>query len=274
MKKFEGILICTDLDGTLLQDDKSVSREDREAIEYFKSEGGAFTLVTGRLPYFIGDIVEKVRPNAPLGCGNGEAVYDFSAGKYLHTVTLDRSALELVDYVMERIEGMGMHINTYEEIFFCCENEAMATFRRLTGMPNTVCDYKTYEGEIAKIVFGDTREEAIQLLDKLLTTHERANEFDFIRSERTLYEILPKGTNKGSALIKIAEILGIDRKNTIAVGDYFNDIPMIKEAGVGIAVANARTLVKEAADMVTVSNRENAIAKIIEGLDRGEIIKI
>ena len=230
--------------------------------------------MTGRLPYFIGDIVEIIKPNAPVGCGNGEAVYDFGSGKYLHTVLLDRSALELADYVMERIEGLGMHINTYEKILFCRENESMEIFRRLTGMPNIVCDYKTYDGEIAKIVFGDMREEAIQLLDRLLTTHERADEFDFIRSERTLYEMLPKGTNKGAALLKIAEILGIDRKNTIAVGDYFNDIPMIREAGVGIAVANARTLVKEAADMVTVSNSESAIAKIIEELDKGSIIKI
>ncbi|MBO5883756.1 MAG: HAD family phosphatase [Clostridia bacterium] len=272
MKKFEGILICTDLDGTLLQDDKSVAPKDLEAIEYFKSEGGAFTIVTGRLPYFIGDIVDRVRPNAPVGCGNGEAVYDFESKKYLHTVLLDRSSLELVDYVMEHIDGLGMHINTYEEILFCRENESMEIFRRLTGVPNITCDYNTYDGEIAKIVFGDTREEAIRLLDKLLTTHGRADEFDFIRSEKMLYEILPKGTNKGASLLKIAEILGIDRKNTIAVGDYFNDIPMIKEAGVGIAVGNARTLVKEAADIVTVSNSENAMARIIEDIDSGKII--
>ena len=78
-------------------------------------------------------------------------------------------------------------------------------------------------------------------------------------------------TNKGRAVAKIAEIMGIDPKKTVAVGDYFNDIPMIRTAGVGIAVANARTLVKEAADIVTVSNRECAIAKIIEDIEAGAI---
>ena len=75
MKKFEGILICTDLDGTLLRGDKSISRENKEAIEYFKAEGGKFTFVTGRMPYFSQKAREMVKPNAPIGCGNGGGLY-------------------------------------------------------------------------------------------------------------------------------------------------------------------------------------------------------
>ena len=60
MGKFDGILICTDLDGTLLRKDKSVSKENIEAIEYFKKEGGLFTFVTGRMPYTSKIIYEKV----------------------------------------------------------------------------------------------------------------------------------------------------------------------------------------------------------------------
>ena len=77
MKSFEGILICTDLDGTILRDDKTVSEENREAIEYFKSEGGYFTFITGRMPYFAKDIYEMIKPNAPIGCINGGGIYDF-----------------------------------------------------------------------------------------------------------------------------------------------------------------------------------------------------
>ena len=69
--KFDGILICTDLDGTLYKNDKSISPKNCEAIEYFKQEGGLFTFVTGRMPFFVSNIYETVEPNVPFGCING-----------------------------------------------------------------------------------------------------------------------------------------------------------------------------------------------------------
>ena len=71
MKKFEGILFCTDLDGTLLRSDKTLSKRNLEAIEYFKSEGGLFTFVTGRMPCTALNLYNTVKPNAPIGCING-----------------------------------------------------------------------------------------------------------------------------------------------------------------------------------------------------------
>ena len=76
MKKFEGILICTDLDGTLLNSRHTVSRENREAIEYFKAEGGLFTFITGRMPYYAVDAYNAVEPNVAFGCVNGGGLYD------------------------------------------------------------------------------------------------------------------------------------------------------------------------------------------------------
>lgn len=106
-------------------------------------------------------------------------------------------------------------------------------------------------------------------LIELLRSHPRAEEFDFIRSEKILYEILPKGVSKGALLCKMAQLLGIEMKHTVAVGDYNNDISMVRAAGIGFAVANGVPEVKAAADHVTVSNEEHAIARIVEELDRG-----
>ena len=77
MGKFDGFLICTDLDGTLLRNDKSVSEENRKAIAYFKQEGGLFTFITGRMPYYAAESYEVAQPNAPFGCINGGAIYDY-----------------------------------------------------------------------------------------------------------------------------------------------------------------------------------------------------
>lgn len=76
MGRFDGVLICTDLDGTLLKNDKTISCENIEAIEYFKREGGYFTFVTGRMPFFVSYVLDTIKPNAPFGCVNGAGLYD------------------------------------------------------------------------------------------------------------------------------------------------------------------------------------------------------
>ncbi len=271
MGKFDGILICTDLDGTLLRNDKSISRENSEAIEYFKREGGYFTFITGRMPFTSRKLYDMVKPNAPIGCINGGGIYDFERGEYLWSITLPEDAKELVKAVIEAIPTVGVQMNAHDTVYFCRENETMARFRKVTGVPNVVADFKTLDVPVAKVVFGEDSEENILRIAEILHNHPRSAEFDYIRSERTLYEILPKGASKGDLLPRLADILGVDMAKTVAIGDYNNDVSMIRAAGVGIAVANATEEAKAAADRITVSNEEHAIARIIEEIDKGEI---
>ena len=91
-----------------------------------------------------------------------------------------------------------------------------------------------------------------------------------VRSERALFEIVPRGISKATSLLRLSEMYGIDPRRTIAVGDYDNDVEMLREAALGIAVANASPAAKAAADTVTVHHTEHAIARIIEALDVGE----
>lgn len=271
MGKFDGILICTDLDGTLLRNDKSISGENLEAIAHFEREGGYFTFVTGRMPFFVTDIYRTVRPNAPIGCINGGGVFDFERNAYLWKRELPRAALELVRAIDRAVEGAGIQINTFDRIYFAGENESMKNFRALTKVPNLVCHYDDVREPIAKVVFGDEEEARIARIRDTLLAHPLAGEFDFIRSERTLFEILPKGSGKGSVLPILAEILGINMARTVAIGDYYNDIAMLRAACIGIAVENARSEVKAAADYVTVSNEEHAIAHVIADLESGKL---
>ena len=273
MKKFDGILICSDLDGTLLRDDKSISNENLEAIEYFKSEGGVFTFITGRMPYFVSDIYNTVNPNAPFGCINGGGIYDHRTQKYVWTHEIDRSVIELVEYADKNIEELGIQVNTFETLYFCRENSAMEVFRQQTGMPKINADYKEITLPIAKIVFGDEDSSKLDRLEALLKAHPRAFEFDFVRSADILFEILPKDSNKGTLLPRLAEHLNIDMNRTVALGDYNNDINMLRTAKIGIAVANAAPEAKEAADYVTVSNEEHAIAKTVSNIELG-VLKI
>ncbi len=269
MKKFDGILMCTDLDGTLLMDDKSVSKENIEAIEYFKSEGGLFTFVTGRVPMVIGELYRKVHANAPAGCINGGAIYDCNKGEYLYKKPISRDVLELVRYIDENVENIGIQINTFETTYFSRDNEKMVQYREDTGAPLITKPYDEVQEEFSKILFGDTDPNKIELVKKLLTEHPGSSKYDLIRTEIGLYEILPKNTSKGTVLEKMTELLGIDIKKTVALGDYNNDIDMLRVAGIGIAVANAVPEVKAVADHITVGNNDHAIAKTVEEIEKG-----
>lgn len=271
MNKFKDILICTDLDGTLLNSDNEISKENLEAIEYFKSEGGYFTFITGRMPSFAGHIYNKVKPNAPIGCINGGGVYDYETKEYLWTHPMPDSVIELVEYIDKNIEGMGIQVNTFETVYFCTENQAQDIFRELTGVPQINKHYNDIKEPIAKIVFVDSTEEKMEKLAQLLSSHKRADEFRFVRSEKWLYEILPKGISKAVVLPKIAQHLNVSSDNCIAIGDYNNDIQMVKGAKIGIAVANAVDELKAVADYITASNDNHAIAQVISDIEKGKI---
>ena len=267
MKKFEGIMICTDLDGTLLRTDKTISAENSKAIEYFKDNGGLFTFVTGRMHYYAVDSYNKVKPNAPVGCMNGGCIYDFAEGKHLWKSGIDKKAAELIDYVAKSFSDVGIQVNTFEKAYFYKDNPAMVWFRKATGLENIQINYKDISEPWAKIIFA--HEEENRLLEMLegLESQPLADEFDFVHSEKRLMEIMPKNINKGIAIRKFSEIFSIDKSKIIAVGDFENDVEMIKEAGVGIAVANACPQAKEVADIVTVSNDDHAIARIIYDIE-------
>jgi Cof subfamily protein (haloacid dehalogenase superfamily) len=268
MGKFDGFLFCTDLDGTLYRNDKTVSKENLEAIEYFKSEGGLFTFITGRVPKTSISICETIKPNAPYGCINGGGIFDAEKNEYLWSMPLADGVKELIDTVSKELPQVAIQANTKNDIFFLKDNSAMVRFRKVTGAPNIKKTFDEINEPILKIVFADENENTILQVEKLLNNHPFADKFDFIRSERRLYEILPKGVSKGKLLLKLAELLKIDPNKTIAVGDYNNDISMIESAGIGYAVANANQAVKAVADRITVSNEEHAIATIIKKLER------
>lgn len=271
MNKFKNTLLVTDLDGTLLKNDKSISRKNSEAIEYFKSEGGIFTFVTGRIPGGATHLFEKVKPNAPCGCANGGCVYDYKEKKLLWHVDMPRTVFELVDYVDKNMPSVGIEICGYDKIFFYKMNDATETHRINEHFEDIRCHYNDVDDVIAKILFADNDETSILKLADILAAHPKAKDFDFIRSDKPYYEILPGGVNKGNVISKLSDITGVGIDRIVAVGDNDNDAPMLREAGVGIAVSNASPMAKSAADKITVSNEEDAIARVIEDIEKGRI---
>ena len=272
MGKFDGILLCTDLDGTLFSSDGSLSDENKQAIEYFKREGGSFTFITGRPPLTAGRAISIAKPNVPIGCFNGGGIYDHVRGEYIFLYELDEMARALADEVYENIPEVAVHFYTPKQTYFARMNEASDRYSLVTGLEFPRAHYREINEPIIKMVFASLSGDVIEKTKSFLLSHPLSERFDFIRSEFAFFEMIPKGVDKGQLLYKLAQHLGIERKRTIAAGDYNNDIAMVKAAGVGIAVENAVDELKAVADIITVSCDRHAIREIIRMLDDGRLI--
>ena len=267
MKKFDGWLFATDLDGTLLDDEKNVSEENLRAIEYFKSEGGLFTFVTGRIPGGAKHIVDIVKPNAPYACIQGGGVFDPRENKLLWAVEMSHKVFDLVEYIEELFPTVGIELNVYDKIYFCKKNKYTEKHRTDERFDDLTCKLREVPEPFSKVLVVDSEDRIVEIA-KALSRHPLASEFDFVFSDKWYYEILVKGTNKGMGLLKLCEILNVDKSKTIAAGDQDNDEPLLSTAEYSFAVANASEKAKGAAKFITVSNNESAIAEIIYNLEK------
>lgn len=270
MGKFDGILLCTDLDDTLLTDDKQVSEENKKAIEYFKSEGGSFTFATGRVPVGVKPVFEMIEPNVPMVCFNGAGIYDVKENKLMSVKTLDKEAVKCIEYVDEMFDFLGIEVCTKDEIYFCKVNDKVRKHQADEKLPDNFKDYHDIDDVWMKALFL-VEEEQVDLIRQALLNSPFADKYEFMQSDPCYYEVLPKNASKGDGMMELADILGIDRKRTIGIGDNENDLKLVQKAGVGVAVANAVASVKQSASVITLDNNSNAVATIIYAIEDGKI---
>ncbi len=270
MGKFDGILICTDLDDTLLTSDKRISAENMQAIDYFMSEGGMFTFATGRIPYGAKLMLQYIRPNVPMVCFNGAGIYDFNKDSLLWYETLDDEAVKVLEYVEEHCPYSGIEVCTEDKLYFCKMNSRVAEHKNMEHLPDNDVDYHDITEPWMKVLFIQEAEQ-VDEVRSVLAKSPYADQYEFIQSSPFYYELLPKNTSKGKAALELAKLLRIAPEKVIGVGDNENDLSLVENAGIGIAVANALDCVKDVANYITVDHNSHAISAIIYALSAGII---
>ena len=270
-------LVAIDLDGTLLKDDKTICPENIEAIGKALKQGCKIVLASGR------SFESMKREIDALGLGvagqyaiglNGGILFETSDGKLLARNGMrPEEAEEIID--LSRTWEAEVNAQLYDGDGVCVERWDTTTdfYQKVTrATPVVVSDLKTLASEAVKIGFflKQGNPDPAGPLDEAKALKQRAEavkpeHVNCLISAPYLVEFCDERNNKGSGLIKLGEILGIDISEMIAIGDLDNDLPMIRTAGLGVAMKNAPAEVKAEADYVTErTNNEGGVAEVIE----------
>lgn len=264
MKKFTNKLLLSDMDGTLLNSQGCISRENQQAIKYFIENGGLFGIATGRSQLNSVLFLDEIKVNAPCILYNGCGIFDFSANKFITLHELPKARLIVfLEYCLKKFPDVTIQIYCPEMCYFVSPESQADPYVVSIHQP---CEFCGMDAIIdipwIKILFCGKTED-LKTLNATMLYSELVKELNWVFSSEIYLEYLPAGISKGSALRYIKEIMGAEFR-VYAVGDYNNDVEMLQTADVGIATKNAISSLKELADVVTVSNDENAIAEIID----------
>lgn len=259
-------VLFLDLDGTLTNDEKKVTPKTLEALKKIMEEGHIVALASGRPTpgiFKVAETLELEKYGGYVLSFNGGKVINWKTKEVIYENSVSKEYVpELVDYALENNIGLityddesivvGTPIDKYIEL--------EAFINSLPLNQKDMKEYVTYNP--SKCLF--TAE------DKIAAEHEKilAKKFEgrlsVYRSEPFFIEALPIGIDKARSMERLINHLGIPKENTIACGDGYNDLTMIKYAHIGVAMENAADVVKENADYITKSNNDDGIAHVIE----------
>lgn len=273
-------LAAADMDGTLLNHERKITKRTKEAIKQAITQGVYFVPATGRAVNALPTELKSIQGVRYGIFSNGGTVYDLEEGKAIYTNHFDpQRALELIAQLrqFDLMISVSQGGQSYGE-----------------RVPMEHLDYFELDENTREIVKGSRKiveniedyiKENQRTIEKMTlifrTMEERANvwnwlsQFTDIQYSSSLpknIEISKKGCNKGSGLVHLAEILGISKEEIIVFGDADNDKEMFQQAGYSVAMENGLEAMKKMADYVTASNREDGVAKAIETLILGKTV--
>ncbi len=260
--KFNKVLLASDFDGTLKNDNGVITEDVKTAIKYFMKKGGKFTVCTGRI--FQGfHLYDPEYINAPVLLGNGAMAYDYESGKIIFNDAIQSEGLPAVNAVLKAFPDISIEFYNFNKV--CAVNLNQHSEQHFTSQGiNFKIVNKPEEAPIpwtkVMIAAHGCSREVQQILD-------RYPEVNYLKTTGDYVEILKKGVDKGTGLLKLAKALGCSKENTYSAGDGYNDVEMLIAANGGFVPENGSEEALAVAKYVTRSNNDGCIANAIEILD-------
>jgi HAD superfamily hydrolase (TIGR01484 family) len=272
-------LIATDLDGTLLDHEQSLTPRTVAAVRSAVAAGIEFVLVTARPPRTVAHLAERLGGGIAALCANGTILAEFGAPRenpdperqdYVGEMTLIRTfaaadAVAIVQQLRPALPEAGFAIETGLEVYF----EPAFRIGSVTDLRRILTDNLTGIAPQMPSIVKVLARSAERSADEMVALARAALTVDAEISHsggRGLLEIAPRGASKASALAWLCGRRGIAASEVAAFGDMPNDLPMLRWAGLGHAVSNAHADVLAAADHVVGHHAEDGVALAIEAL--------
>ncbi|GGX35424.1 HAD family hydrolase [Streptomyces chartreusis] len=266
-------LIATDLDGTLLRGDDTLSDRTLDALGRVVAAGAQHLVVTGRPAPRVRPLLDILGSTGLAVCGQGAQLYDAGADRLLWSVTLDR---ELAETALGKIEA------EVGQVYAAVDQDGV------DGLTLIEPGYLMPHPTLPAVRVRRRDDLWCEPISKVLLRHPTLSDDELAATARAVVgslatvtmsgpgtvELQPCGITKATGLALAAEHLGLGPRETIAFGDMPNDIPMFDWAARGVAMANAHPELKAVADEITASNEDDGIAVVLEGLFADTLTRI
>ncbi|ANI42613.1 Cof-type HAD-IIB family hydrolase [Mycolicibacterium vaccae] len=263
------LLIATDVDGTLIDNDENLSPRTRSVVRAVVDAGAQFVLATGRPPRWVQPIVDQLGFAPMAVCANGAVIYDPATDRIISARTLSTDALrQLAEIATRVIPGSGLAV---ERVGNSAHDAATPQFVSSPGYEHAWLNPDNTEVSVEDLLSAP----AVKLLIRkagarsadmaaALAPHIGVQGDITYSTNNGLIEIVPLGISKATGIAELARPLGVEAADVVTFGDMPNDVPMLGWAGLGVAMGNAHPDAVAAADEVTATNAEDGVAQVLE----------
>lgn len=264
-KRFEGYLLVSDMDGTLIDNNGKISEENIKAINRFVEQGGIFTIATGRMLESAKRYLHLIDINIPVILYNGTKIHDYSKEKTIYELFLEDEIKSLIKKIKETDASLGIEIYCEENVYIF--NHCRFTNRFAPTRSDVHYDISEdlWNKNWTKILVLGEEDQIDRLEDIFTSTFGQAN---LVRSGENYLELLPQCTSKGHALERLCKMLNIDISKAISVGDNMNDYEMLKRSGYGFCVSNGNKKLLCEVKYTCCSNDEHAIEYVVDWAEK------
>jgi Cof subfamily protein (haloacid dehalogenase superfamily) len=256
-------LLALDVDGTLIKDDHTLSAKNIEAVRKVAARGVEVVLCTGRGTPNAWPIFEKLGLSGTMISHNGAATVHGKAFDIQAQLEIDQTSyVKLLNYLKQK--QLYFDVNTANVLYVETVPDKVRSMYDLYEVEvTTVNDFLTIDAGVVKVTLYDEDPAVLDAFESQFKADWSDDELAMVRSGDYFIDFMRPNVNKGIALKTYAEAKGLVREQVVAIGNYNNDIEMLTYAGMGIAVANATSEVKQVSDLVVASNNDDGVSEAI-----------